>query len=124
MFTEADVIMLRETVPLESAPQPSTSGLTVHPDREIKVKKRRRKNAYVLLDNNGNAYTKKSPNIWQCTKKSDIQKNECPALIKEKREPDGTVKFEIFQPEHKHSESATGNLVVKGEVHNYIIITV
>jgi len=36
-----------------------------------------RKGTDLLKDREGNTYTKRSPNMWQCTKKSDSHNNKC-----------------------------------------------
>ncbi len=96
---------------------PSESGGASETNKQWTLKpKGSRKNTDLLLDVNGNTFTKRSPNIWQCTKKSDSLKNKCPALVKEKTMPDGTIKYEILKAEHKHAESvANSRLYVQAQ---------
>jgi len=65
-----------------------------------------RNNTDLLLDAHGNTFTKRSSNIWQCTRKRDSQRNRCLALVKEKTFSDGTIKYEILKANHKHSDLA------------------
>jgi len=52
-----------------------------------------------LVDGDGNEYKKRSPFVWQCTKKSDQEKKKkCPALIREK---DG--RFFVVSSNHRHN---------------------
>ena len=92
---------------LSSTPSCSGQHLPASEQSEWTLKpKGSRKNTDLLLDKDGNTFTKRSPNIWQCTKKSDIQKNKCPALVKEKAGRDGVIRYEILKAEHKHADAA------------------
>jgi len=52
----------------------------------------------LLVDGDGNEYRKRSPFVWQCTKKSDKEKmKKCPALIREKN-----GKFLVVNSNHRH----------------------
>lgn len=59
------------------------------------------KTTNLLVDGDGNEYKKRSPFVWQCTKKTGLEeKKKCPALIREKN---GT--FFIVNSIHRHNSA-------------------
>ncbi len=73
------------------------------------IKEGSRKRTDLLVDEKGNTYTKRSPYVWQCTRKSNNQKNKCPALVREKNE-DGLRLF-VIRGEHHHYSQLSSSVI-------------
>ncbi len=56
-----------------------------------------RKKNDLLRDGQKNQYTKRSPTVWQCTKRVKLTKNRCPATV---REENGRYKLEKGHCKH------------------------
>ena len=77
------------------------------------IKEGSRKRTDLLVDEKGNTYTKRSPYVWQCTRKSNSQKNKCPALVREKNE-NGQRIFVIKGEHHHYSPPSSSVANTKG----------
>jgi len=84
------------------------------------IKEGSRKRTDLLVDGKGNTYTKRSPYVWQCTRKSNNQKNKCPALVREKNE-DGQKRLCVIQGEHHHNSQPSPS-VTHATVNNAMIL--
>jgi len=64
-----------------SSPLRSSSVEPFSPKWELK-EKASRKGTDLLEDGLGNYYTRRSANVWQCTRQSNKQRNKCPATVR------------------------------------------
>jgi len=75
-----------DSMPVTHISSPLPSSLEREPFRRspkwILRKEASRKGTDLLEDGLGNYYTRRSANVWQCTRQSDKQRNKCPATVR------------------------------------------